>query len=74
MSHYEKLAIIVIRVIGCCTTVYALIGMVYNMIRFLPMHDEARISALYSSLTYAIVGVVLFALSKPLAALIAGRL
>jgi hypothetical protein len=70
MNHYEKLAAVIIRAIGCCVSVYALIGMIYNAVRFLFFHDETGVVGIYAAFTYAIVGVVLFALSKPLAALI----
>lgn len=74
MSHYEKLAVVIIRVIGCCVSIYAMIGMVYNALAFRFAHAEYAIVGIYSSFTYALVGVALFALSRPLAAFIARQL
>lgn len=73
MSHYEKIAIVVIRVIGCCVTIYALIAMAYSLVGYIITREPYNVY-FYASITYVIVGVVLFALSKPLAALIARRL
>lgn len=74
MSHYEKLAVVIIRVIGCCVSVYAIIGMLYSVLIFRFAHTEYAVVGIYSSFTYAIVGAVLFALSKPLASFIARQL
>jgi hypothetical protein len=73
MSHYEKIAVVAIRVIGCCVVIYALIGVVYSFVGYIITREPYNIY-FYSSITYVIVGAVLFALSKPLAALIARRL
>lgn len=74
MSHYEKLAVVILRVVGCCMFVYALFGVAYVFVsKFL--FEEASLGIyLVGSITYLIVGSTLFALSKPLAALIARRL
>jgi hypothetical protein len=73
MSHYEKLAVVILRVIGCCVAVLGLIGVGYGIALNLLTHETAGY-IFYSSLVYLLVGFVLFALSKPLAALIARRL
>ncbi|HEX7997606.1 MAG TPA: hypothetical protein VF528_04240 [Pyrinomonadaceae bacterium] len=73
MSHYEKVAIVALRVAGCCVAVVGLVGAVFSLVLNLLRQESAGIY-FYSSLTYLLIGLVLFALSKPLAALIAGRL
>lgn len=73
MNHYQKLAIVVIRVIGCCTAIFGLIGLTYGLALNVFRHEAAGIY-FYSSLGYGLSGLVLFALSKPLAALIARKL
>ena len=70
MSSYEKLAILTFRVLGCCVSLYALMTMAYNAIIFLIYHEDAFLLGLSTGFAYAIIGVALFALSKPLAALI----
>jgi hypothetical protein len=70
MSHYEKIAVVIIRAAGCCVAVYSLIGIPYNLLGLLLYHRDTVIAGMVSSFTYLIVGVVLFALSKPLASLI----
>ena len=74
MSHYEKLAIVIIRVLGCCTSIYALLGVAFAFVYQILFNDSSFWLYLAASITYLIVGLVLFALSKPLAALIARRL
>jgi hypothetical protein len=73
MNHYQKLALVAIRVIGSCLTIYALVAMVYAFVNALIMSQSFGVYFL-ASFAYAIVGLVLFALSKPLAALIARKL
>ena len=75
MSHYGKNAAVIFRVIGCCLIIWSLIAVGYIVIYALLISDEKTprdyaASGLLSSITYTIVGVVLYALSKPLAALI----
>jgi uncharacterized membrane protein len=74
MSHYEKLAIVIVRVIGCCVAIYALLGVAFAFVHKILFNDSSFWLYLAASITYLIVGLVLFALSKPLAALIARRL
>jgi hypothetical protein len=71
MSHYQKIAVVIIRAVGCCVAVYSLIGILYNLSSLLVYHRDTVIAGVVSSFTYLIVGVALFALSKPLASLIA---
>ena len=68
MSHYQRLAIVAIRVIACCVSVFGLLGMAYGLVihRFDP---ESSGVYFYSCLVQLLVGIVLFVLSKPLAAL-----
>ena len=70
MSHYEKIAVVIIRAIGCCVAVYSLIGIPYNLLNLFLYHTDTVIAGLFSSFTYLIVGIALFVLGKPLGALI----
>ena len=73
MNHYEKLARIILRIIGCSAAVVGLIGVGYGIALNLLRHETAGYT-FYTSLVYLVVGLVLFALGKPLAALIARKL
>lgn len=41
MSHYEKLAVVILRVIGCCVAVFGLIGIGYGIVLNLLKHETA---------------------------------
>lgn len=73
MSHYQKLAVIVIRLIAVGVTLSALVGMALAVLVtvFSPFHGHIETTGLLFLVLYAILGVVLFTLSKPLASLIA---
>jgi hypothetical protein len=73
MSHYQKLAVIVIRLIAVGVTLPALVGMALAVLVtvFSPLHGHIETTGLLFLFLYAILGSVLFALSKPLASLIA---
>jgi len=68
MSHYQKLAIVAIRVIAFCVSVFGLLGMAYGLV-LLRFEPDASGVYFYSSLVYLLAGIALFLLSKPLAAL-----
>ena len=70
MGHYEKITVITFRVISCCVSFYALMSMTYNALSLWIFHVDAFLLGIYAGFAYAIVGTILFALSKPLAALI----
>ena len=67
MSHYEKMSIIVIRIIACCVSVFGVLGIAYGLV-VIRFDREASGVYFYSSLVYVLAGVVLFVLSRPLAA------
>jgi hypothetical protein len=73
VNHYQKLAVVIIRVIGSCLIIYALVEMAYAFINALIMRQSFGLYFL-AGLAYVIVGLVLLALSKPLASLIARTL
>lgn len=73
MSHYEKIAIVALRIIGCCLAVIGLTCLIYSLSLNVFKH-EAVGAYFYSSLIYLLIGLVLYALSRPLAALIARKL
>ena len=73
MSHYQKLAVIIIRMIAVGVTLSALVGMALAVLVavFAPFHGLVEMTGLLFLVVYVILGLVLFALSKPLASLIA---
>jgi hypothetical protein len=73
MSHYQKLAVIVNRLIAVGVTLSALVVMALAVLFtvFCPFHGHIETTGLLFLFLYAILGSVLFALSKPLASLIA---
>ena len=77
MNHYEKLAIVIFRVLGCSVAVLGLFGLASTLI--MGMQYDASLAAFYRVYfytygAYGVAGLALFALSKPLATLIATRL
>ena len=70
MSHYQKIAIVALRVVACCVSVFGLLGTAYGLV-IIRFDREAAGVYFYSSLVYVLAGIVLFLLSRPLAALIA---
>jgi hypothetical protein len=73
MSHYEKIAVVAMRVIACSVATFGLVGALYGLALNALKYESAG-TYFYASLIYVLIGLVLFALSKPLAALIAGKL
>jgi hypothetical protein len=71
MSHYQKLAVIIIRMIAVGVTLSALVGMAFGVLAVVLLHGFFATEGLIVLVIGAILGIVLFALSKPLAALIA---
>ena len=69
MSHYEKIAVVIIRAAGCCLVVYALAAAFYSILTSLPKSVEVASAGVYSSVLYLLVGVALLVLGKPLARL-----
>ncbi len=69
MSHYEKIAVVIIRVAGCCLAIYALVAAFYSVLISFPKSVELASAGVYSSIFYLLVGVALFVLSRPLARL-----
>ncbi len=66
MTHYAKIAAVIIRSVGCCVVVYSLISIPYNLLTFLFYPYETVIAGIASSVAYLIVGVALFTLGQPL--------
>ena len=71
MSHYEKIAVVIIRSAGCCLAVYALVTTFYSILISFPKSIELASAGVYSSAFFFIVGLALFVLGKPLARLAA---
>jgi hypothetical protein len=77
MNHYEKLAIVIFRVLGCSVLLLGVFGAASALI--MRVQSDPGLSAFYNVyfytyVAYGIAGLILFALSKPLAALIARKL
>lgn len=76
MSHYEKLALIIIRAMGCGLALYGLLPFASLLVAAeLTTGSYREFFGLYLVVYggYLLGGIVLFALGKPLAALIARR-
>ncbi len=71
MNHYEKLTVIILRIVGLISAIHALVLPLVSLIYY-PL--QVVLEGSYSSLIYLAQGVALFLLSKPLAALIARKL
>lgn len=69
MSHYEKIAVVIIRAAGCCLVIYALVAAFYSILISFPKSVEVASAGVYSSVFYLLVSVALFVLGKPLARL-----
>jgi hypothetical protein len=71
VSHYEKIAVVIIRSAGCCLATFALVAVFYNVLVTFPKSIELATAGVYSSAFFFIVGIALFVLGKPLAHLAA---
>jgi len=71
MNHYQKLAIVVIRVFSCCLIAYSFVCVVYSLLFALISRTPLPPGSSSNTLAFIIVGVTLFALSKRLGAFIA---
>ena len=71
MSHYEKIAAVIIRAAGCCLATFALVAAFYTVLVTFPKSIELASAGVYSSAFFFIVGIALFVLGKPLARLAA---
>jgi surface polysaccharide O-acyltransferase-like enzyme len=79
MNHYGKNAAMIFRVVGCCVMIYSLMAVVYNVIYEILITNEQTprgfvAANILSSIFYFVVGLILYAFSKPLAALITRKL
>jgi hypothetical protein len=77
MNHYEKLAVVIFRVLGCGIAVFGLFGVGSTLV-MQALSDES-LSPFYNVYHYTyggygLGGVALIVLSKPLATLIAKKL
>lgn len=71
MSDYQKLAVIIIRMIAVGVTLSALVAMAFIVLAAVLLHGVFETVGLLFLVIGIILGIVLFALSKPLASLIA---
>ena len=72
MNHYQKLVVIAIRLLGMVAAVLGTWGILYVVLNALFSNPKPpdSVSNLISSLIYTIGGIILWALSKPIASLI----
>ena len=68
MSHYQKLAVVLFRVIGLTLTVSMSIVTVLHIILY-RHYDGGNSIELVSALLYTVLGILLTVLSKPLSRL-----
>lgn len=78
MSHYQKLAIVLLRSLACILLFFALCGIASGFAAVMLSGDPYAIYCglgyLLMYAVYGLAGTVLIVLSKPLAALIARKL
>ena len=63
MSHYEKIAVVIIRVVGCFIAIYAVASAFYAVVVTLPS------AAMNVCVFYLLLGIAVLALSRSLARL-----
>jgi hypothetical protein len=69
MGHYEKLAIIAFRVVGVSVCILGLVSTAYALIISRPASIFDALVGAFSALFYVALGILLYVLSKLLAAL-----
>ena len=79
MNHYGKLAVVIFRVAACCVSLYGLFAVFYNVVYALLISNEQTPRGHFAvnvlaSMNYLLIGIALYALSKPLASLITRKL
>ncbi|HKG12877.1 MAG TPA: hypothetical protein VKB12_06045 [Pyrinomonadaceae bacterium] len=79
MSHYRKIAVVILRSVGCRLVIYSLAGVLYGVGHTLLFGSRETffvsfVTNMLSCLTYMLVGAAPFVLSRPPSHLIAGRL
>lgn len=79
MNHYQKNALVILRSVGFCLMIYSASLLFYAVAHLILLEDRATgpvplASNVLSFITYLLAGAALFAMSRPLAYLVAGRL
>lgn len=69
IKQYERLAIVALRLVGLSSVIMGLVWCLYALAFLLPGGLNAFVSYFVPTLLYIIFGILLFILSKPLAAL-----
>jgi len=78
MNHYQKIAVVILRAVGCCAMFYAVAGILYGVVCFVLLGGKDTspvpfVTGLLWWLSLMFTGAALLVLSRPLAYLIAGR-
>lgn len=79
MNHYQKIAVVILRSVGFCLIAYSAAFLFFTVAHLILLEDKATgpvplaTNVLYF-LMYFLTGALLYALSRPLAYLVAGRL
>jgi surface polysaccharide O-acyltransferase-like enzyme len=79
MNHYQKIALVILRSVGLCLIVYSAALLFYAAAHFILLESKETgpiplaTNVLYFVM-YFLTGALLYALSRPLAHLVAGRL
>jgi hypothetical protein len=78
MNHYQKLAVVILRSVGCCLVIYSAALLFYGVAYTLLLANKETslvpfVANLLCCIEFFIAGAIIYLLSRPLAYLIAGR-
>ena len=78
MNHYQKLAVVILRSVGCCIVIYSAALLFYAAAHLILLENKETgpvwlATNLLCFIMYFLAGALLYVLSRPLAYLIAGR-
>ncbi len=67
MSHYTKLATVILRLIAFCITCYMVAVVIYTLIAYASIHESSLLASTVAYILYSLVGIGLLIFSKPIA-------
>ena len=79
MNHYQKIAVVIFRVSGCCIVIYGVAWVFYSVAHNLLLEDRgtslvSTVTNLLWCITFMLAGAIMYVLSRPLAYLVARKL
>ncbi len=74
MSHYTKLATVILRLIAFCITCYMVAVVIYTLIAYALTHDSALLASTLAYILYSLVGIGLLIYSEPIATALTKKL